>query len=1678
MSDFEKYQAILERDPHDTQAFVNLCNLAEKEGDFEYLAELLKYRAQISKQVEEVADLYFRAGEIYYDKLGDVTRAAEVLLEGFDRDSTHGGIGEKLDVIYREAQDWEGVVALAEQRLKALEQADVNGTKVVIRSDLHQQAGEIFDRAMKDEEQALNHYRKAIELDKSNLVAIYGAREIYYRTGKYKNAAKLCELEARVEKDDARRIALYRELAHILLTHLNEPEQAATALKRALKLNPEDEEVKLDLARTIASCKATPETQKDHRWASEFLLKASREVAPEETLDLAKLALMAAPESEKAVEFIEQKARELGDPNALTDVYEQVIARIGELRFQAPMIRRLAKVYLEEVGEPEKALVWMRKLEVMDVAEDKLFIAKLSKGVEARASQLPPPPPPPRTVEDEQPAYAAAPARPARAEEPEELLDAEEEPPRPAPVPAPAARREPSVAKKIPVASAPPLDPSDVEAFVAEMHQQAEKARRGGDDAGAEERMLQILDYAPHDQKATTYLERRFRARGDWSSLRDLLLRSAGAENLPPAVRTVRLREAARLSEEQLADFDGAIRAWRMIQESDPKVRDAADALKRLLADTERWDELIGILESEAEGSKNRTKRVECFHRLAEIYRVRIGDSARAAQAYKNVIELQPDDLEAIGALDELYLREQQYEELVPLLAKRAEMAKSREEKKGFLLRAAVMLRERLGLAEEAYARAKEILGMAPGDVETLELMESIDEEGEQWSRLLEVLTLRTRAAADKDDKLEVLRRKAHVATHRIGDAKIAVRAWIEVLDASPQDVEALDSLAEIHEKNRSFSELVEVLRKRLDTIENVPERADMQKRIAHILEDELDKPDAAMEYWRKVLDAGEDVESLGALSRYYERTGDFEQLVDVLQRQAPYAENLTERAAILFKRASLLYEKRKDKDEAIASLRLIANEVDPTHAPTLTLLRGILAEERRYEEAVEVLELHIAHAEDSDELKQLFVLLGDWVKQELDDKERALDAYERAAALDMSDVALLDVLDALYIELEQWDKLIKLLKMRYQAASEPVAKLDIVKRAGALCEEKLTDSEQAWGWYRLGFDALAADLPETIPFVEEAAARLGLWKQLIDVYGALTRAADPAEQVGWWVKISEVFDEKIGDAAQALEAVLRAFGLAPDDTGMLDRVDRIAVKAKNWQRLGQVYGVLAQRATDKERRIELLQRYATALHEQGAQHAMAFDIALKGFELDTKRGDLLDLVERSGSAAKRWDDLLRVYNACAAHEDDPTRKAELMLKGAAIARDNLDDAEGALGIALNVLRLDPFSQETVARIWELVRGLEAASLTSEKGVCWVKMIEAYRQLVAEHKHERDNQVDLLLIIAGLYAEEMSDSNSAFECLKEAQQLNPRDEQTIDKLEAMAGKHGFWESLSDHYSDILDESFEMDVAVLYHRRRARILADELGRPDEAAEHYWQIIQLDAKDEYAYGQLLRHYESTAKWNDLVNLLERQLDAASDPAKKREVVLQIAGIWESRIQNKFEARDWYRQALTMWPGCAEAQAGIARLEGGGKSDVVQASGGGEEEEDEDIKSLISIPPPASAAAVSDAAEPSEVAPLPATTAEAESEPEPQTASEAAPEPESEVAPEPEPEVAPEPSPVGDPGEAEEEAGVDAGGLVESEDEIPADDLIAEEAPEGEEDTTSLDDLLSLDDEEEKK
>jgi tetratricopeptide (TPR) repeat protein len=1594
MSEAEKCRAILEKDPTDIQAFVSLCRIAEQDEDFPYLAELYKFRAEVIRDAQEIADLYYKAAEIYLEKLVDTTAAVEALLQGFEHDRTHAGIGDRLDFIYREAGDWEATLQVLEQRLEALGVADVQGVQLTIRSDLHQQAGEIWDKVYNDKTRALAEYTKAIEFDKSNVLALYGAREIYYGAGQHKNAAKLCELEARAEKDPERRVALYRELGHILSIHLQEPEQAVLAIKRALKVNPDNNDTKQDLAETIALVPLTEENRKDHRWASDYLATLAEDADPLEAQELARSSFLALPTNLRAVEALENLAKTSPNPTALCDFYKYLVDAVPDINVSAPVIRLLAKHYATKLDRPEDAIAWLRKIASLGNPEDAWSIAKLERDLETKSVQGSTAP-----FGDEKPSesfsavdrglgedsWTGVPAAPVDMAAEDDLMDVSnitspgsfaipEENFRDLSTVATSftsnalsnetralAQREkkPSALRHV---SEPPSGIS-TEEWVAQLHAQADAARRTGDDATAEKKMLTVFEYSPYDQKATTYLERRFRARSDWSRLRDLLMRAANSPHLPSAVQTVRLREAARISEEQLGDMEGAIEAWQTIRENEPRVRDAVDALSRLLAEAGRWEELLDIIRAEAETTKSKAKTIEGYQRIAEIYRVRVGDLNAAALAYVKVLELSPDDAQAMDALDDIYQRQERWSELVPLLQRRAESARDRGEKRDLLYRGAQILKERMPHHEASYALAKEILAFAPRDNETLLLMASIDEEAGQWARLLSVLDMQVQAADEPALKASVLRRKAEVAAQELLDPRVAIKAWREVLCLLPGDQEAFDSLAAIYENSGDYRELVEVWRESLPFAKSDLSKADIYRQMARVLESELGVSDEAVDCWRQVQEIDEDDESLGALSRYYERIGDWSELVEVLGRQAPYAESPGQRADVLFKRAMLLVDRLGDREQAERDLTQILTEIDPSHIPTMELLRRIFVEDKRYDKAVETLEHQIAYSEDSTYTVPLLVQLGDWCRHELQDLPKAMDAFEKAAALQPDEIEVLETLEEIYVDLSEWDRQLKLLYGRSKRTQDHQDKLALLLRGAGVCEERLSDPPKAWTWYREIFDTLWPK-EEILDIVVGAATRHGLWRELIDVYVAMVgRTPDEDDQMRLWLKVADIFEVHLSDPAGALEAVLRAFGLRPDEAELLDMVDKLAVASCAWPRLSTVYGVLVKRAADAPRRISLLTRYARVLLDQGKQASSAFDVSLKALEVDLHSEELLALVEEMARASERYVDLVRVYGVCGRMATDPNRRADLSLRAFEVIKQHLDDHDSAMNALVGALLANPFDPQNTQKVWQGVEAIEKELMPEKQGVFWQRLVETYLSLVQEFKNDRPHKVELLVAMSRIYLERMKKPTEGFSCLKNAQILDPKDDTLNARLEQVAGDHGLWKELSDHYQEVLDETFEMPVATLFHRRKARILEEILGRPADAAEHYWQIIQLDASDRVGFEKLLAYYENAGKWNELANLLEGQLDGLSNPQDKRAMLLRIAKVWEEKIRNRFEAKDWYQHILVLYPGDADATMALERLGGMGTRISVSEPGDDDEEDDEDeeMRELISIPPP---------------------------------------------------------------------------------------------------------------------
>ena len=117
-----------------------------------------------------------------------------------------------------------------------------------------------------------------------------------------------------------------------------------------------------------------------------------------------------------------------------------------------------------------------------------------------------------------------------------------------------------------------------------------------------------------------------------------------------------------------------------------------------------------------------------------------------------------------------------------------------------------------------------------------------------------------------------------------------AVRAWETVLEIDPGEIEALESLAQLHFAAGAFRELVEVYGRKLEL--TGPERKDERRMLllqsARFYEEKLGDAEQAIVELRRLLDENPgDAEALASLDRILGGEGRHADLVEVIDARA-----------------------------------------------------------------------------------------------------------------------------------------------------------------------------------------------------------------------------------------------------------------------------------------------------------------------------------------------------------------------------------------------------------------------------------------------------------------------------------------------------------------------------------------------------------------------------------------------------------------------------------------------------------------------------------------------------------------------------------------------------------------------------------------------------------------------
>ncbi len=1568
------------------EALTLLEKLAEKEGDFAPMILQLEKLAGESKERNAQVDLWVRAGVLRLSKQGDAAAAlaafekaakldpsraeaaglcAELLLEAGRAEEAVGLYEKYLTTV----KDRAGQVALhlrladlcgnvlkneaaARAHLEAALKAEPSNAQAAFRlakifaaeedlaklepvmdlalfapSPLNERIAFCEGVAMLYEESgrprdAFNALSRALALDPARTSLIQGVVDTAKKAGAEPELAGSLRRAATIAPK-ASAVPLWKNLAQLLQTTLNQREEAAAAWKEVLTRAPSD-----------ADAKAA-------------LMTLSKAVAP------------AMPSASEARAALEAEARKLegsaADPQAAIALYRQIL----ELNpADVPTLKRLGATCATLSQWDEVAKVAERLATLTEARTER-------QEWKARLAQL----------------YAE---RLSRKEEAAELyLGLLREGVMNAGVTGGLERLAAQGIRQLEISKA--LAPhyaktGDHQRQVASLLVQLSTVQEKGE----QKELLELLATTHEGQLADSRAAFEFRLRGlsvDASDAKFLeeatrLARelSAHAElarflvDLGGKVQDAAAGSALTLHAAALAEEGGAVDdAAEALKSALVRSPDRPDLLARLMdvyARAGRFTETDEVLRRQILLAEPHEKAA-LYVRLAEISS-ELNRPREGAGALQEAIKAGANEAELLPRLCQLLEQGGRMSELATALGRQIELATAAgdtEQASRLNLRRAQVLEASLGDRAEAVKTYSDLLAQRPNDPDALAALEHLltdvvcreeaaralvpaYEASKDHRKLVQALDVIAEAAQDSLEKVLALKQAAYVHLHQLRQPELAFTCLARALRLAPADTTLRNAARQAAEDADALDTFAEVIGELLVSEGASAVKPALHRELAEVYEKKLDNRAGAISHLREVLAAEpKNVEALKSLSRLHRASEEWAALADVLERQADLVTEPSEKIALL-REAAVLHEQRlTDKESAAAAWRQIA-ERDPLDREAAASLERLYHDLQRPQELAFALELRRAHEGQSPQGREFAFKLAQ-LRQQLNDFASALQLYRQIVTEDPShagarsalehwamahapdSAAALEVLDPVLAQSGDHDRRVALRQARMETALA-AEKGRLAAEIRAIYERDLGQPDLAFMSALRAF-AAGVDRESIRPELERLARLTDSFEDLADIYETALSEAAPGDEASLpLVRRSAELRERLSQPDEAIRLWKQLLEQVPQDRQALDALGKLYEKSKNAKSLSEVYARKAQLAQDPSERLELLLRAGEA-YEMAGDEGPAIDALRQALSIRiNKRG--LEALDRLFGKTHRLSEQADVLDQLGALAEDAAAKRLYVARRAQLLEKE-GNAGGAVTAYWQVLELSPGDAAAIA-------GLERLLAHEQVRQDAARLLEPYYRSVNDTRKLVD-VLDLRLIAAapGKRAELINEVANlreslgqkalAFAARMRAFTENPESGGAREELERLAADTGAFEELAAAYEDQLEKGVSPALSLSLWQRLAVLYGERLSRPELAARAWEEVSQREQGNPQVLEALARLHRKTSSFKELALVMKRQVALEQSAAQQITLLFELAHLAEETLSDKALAAESYQQILQRKPDDPNAIKFLSRV-----------------------------------------------------------------------------------------------------------------------------------------------------
>lgn len=1247
------------------------------------------------------APLWFEAGHIYETELGNLREAAGHYQEAHKADASFVPVIHAARRLFAQLGKWAMVVVLIDEEIKHATAA---------KAALLVEKGRIHETKLGRPDQAELHYKQALEADAGYAPAIDALSRHLSTKGDYAGVAGILEAAAAVASHPSQKVAWLVELGRLCEARLKDDAKALAALEEAHKLSPRravlealrrlygrtgNVEGLAEVLRQLAERARAPAE------AVQFLLERSRllssggdEHGAVETLEMARAR---APSDLLVLGELVRLYEKLGESARLVDALEAQIAATQDRAERVALHAEAGRISEDALSDVERAIQHYNEC----VDEEPTY----------------------------QPALAALGKLYARAERWHDLAR---------------------------VYDVQILAATDDSQRIPLLFKLAElRADKLDDTDGAIRHLLRVLEISPGYVPALKLVSSLYLAAGRWDDLvRMYETELEGQTDKDQAVFL--LEKIGNICENQLKDPARAIAAYERMLARVPGYLPALRTLGRLYAQTERWNDLVGINTEESQIIGDQNHVVALLYRNGEIYAEKLGDADAAITAYKQALALMPNYLPALKSLGAIYARAGRWQDLVDMHRQEAEVARTDEQRAQLLCMIAEIHAEKLRDVEGATKAYREVLSEQPSYHPAIRALSRIAQQTGDYESLVDVYKSELAVLADARERGLMRCRMAELLDRYLGKPDEAAQLLEEAIKDASGLLAAHEQLVAIHARAGNAREESRARERMHDILPDTEGRIANLRVLGDLYLHRLDDTDKALKAYERLLaESPNDPSALRAsmgcalLLRDYRSAIRHAETLSLVESHASDVANLHLQVAAW-------REGHLDPPEDPLKNYLKVLEYDPRNPTALRAAERAYVEREAWEGLFQLYELELKGAESPMQKADLYAKMGEIAERRLDRLELAAEQYEAALKVQPDHLPAIAHLKELCERLGRPEDQLRLLALEASTSKDPTHAIATLLEVGALQRDRFGNVDAAVQSFLAVLDKDPLH-QEGFQAAEAMLVAHSRWGELAELYKRRGDATqETSHKTELLLRAAHLYAERLSQPERACDLYVEVLAIAPAHAVALAQLGALRFSLGQHEQAVEAYGRLVQSTGDAQllapahhhlgvifsdhlpdpaRAVQHLtatlaaqpdnrdaqQRLALAYAQSGSPaqalqaHHLLFESATTTEEKLEHIVAVADLYENAfqdlSSAASQYDRALALTN-------DPAAQLKLLERAAGLY-ERAGDLDGYLNVALR----------------------HAGSITASDPARAAEILARNARLVLEHKKDADGAI-------------------------------------------------------------------------------------------------------------------------------------------------------------------------------------------------------------------------------------------------------------------------------------------------------------------------------------------------